>query len=55
MKVSFLVGLDFKFGDISNQNIKATNTMNDANLLVFSLGYNILRIKEGKAGLAYLI
>ena len=43
------------FSKYKNVSLSLTNTMNDANLLVFSLGYNILRIKEGKAGLAYLI
>ena len=43
------------FSKYKNVSLSLTNTMSDANLLVFSLGYNILRIKEGKAGLAYLI
>lgn len=43
------------FSKYKNVSLSLTNTMRDANLLVFSLGYNILRIKEGKAGLAYLI
>jgi len=43
------------FSKYKNVSLSLTNTMRNANLLVFSLGYNILRIKEGKAGLAYLI
>ena len=39
------------------KNIKITfnNPISNANLLVFAIGYNVLRIAEGKAGLAYLV
>ena len=43
------------FTKFKNITLKLNNPIADANLLVFAVGYNVLRVAEGKAGLAYLI
>jgi len=43
------------FTKFKNIKITFTNPISNANLLVFAMGYNVLRVAEGKASLAYLI
>tara|TARA_B110000495_G_C23014683_1_gene600699 strand:+ start:891 stop:2225 length:1335 start_codon:yes stop_codon:yes gene_type:complete len=43
------------FTKFKNININFTIPIPTANLLVFAIGYNVLRVSEGKAGLAYLV
>ena len=43
------------FTKFRNIEIKFTNPISNANLLLFAIGYNVLRIGEGKANLAYLV
>tara|TARA_B100000700_G_C14974868_1_gene823320 strand:- start:379 stop:1692 length:1314 start_codon:yes stop_codon:yes gene_type:complete len=43
------------FTKFRNIKITFTNPVPNANLLVFAMGYNVLRVAEGKADLAYLV
>jgi len=43
------------FTKFRNINLTLTNPVPNANLLVFAIGYNVLRVSNGKASLAYLV
>jgi hypothetical protein len=43
------------FTKYKNITLTLNNPISNANLLVFAVGYNVLRVSEGKAALAYLI
>lgn len=43
------------FTKFKNIKITFTNPVSNSNLLVFAIGYNVLRVAEGKADLAYLV